>query len=45
MVVLDRVEESVVNDTMLPGPEPSLCATEEVILLVSLLEAGDPGLR
>lgn len=42
---LERVEESVVMEMTLPGPDPSLWATEEVMLPVSLLEAGDPGLR
>ena len=41
----EREEELVVKETSLADCDPSLLTTEETMLLVSLLEAGDPGLR
>lgn len=43
LVEVDRTEPW--NETMLPGPDASLCRTSDVMLLVSLLEAGEPLLR
>ena len=41
---LDREEEFVVKETSLADWEPSRFTREDTMLLVSLLEAGDPGL-
>ena len=38
-------EELVVKEISLAGPEPMRWTTDETRLFVSLLEAGEPGLR